>query len=369
MRLCVLTLVVCACACATWTSAAFALTQRGHVLGVAFGGAGAGDGELDEPGGVAVDEASGDVYVVDRANERIERFGPRGEFVAAWGFGVSDGEQRFEVCTSGCRAGTGKGALESPGAIAVDNSPGPSAGDVYVVMDGRAGHGALWKLTAGGEKIAVLRQEGTKGEKWEGALDGVAVDGSGRVWVYRAPEATEGVLEEFSGALESEFEQALPSPELESSALEGTHEQEAALCPRPGLAVDAAGEAIYLDHERDNVGEECPDQVRSEEEQELKERHSNAPPLETLRSAVTAKFRFNSAGEELEGLVGGLDAQDTSGVAVDLASDAGSPLGETGRGDVYLVTGGAVAAFAASGEVIQRVWLAGIAPQGAGIAV
>ena len=357
----------CACALGLWACPAWALSQRGHVLGPSYGGAGTGDGQLQEPGAVALDEASGDVYVVDRGNDRIERFGPAGEFIAAWGFGVSDGEQRYEVCTSGCRAGTGKGALASPGAIAVDNSSGPSAGDVYVVMDARGGHGALWKLTADGEKVGVLHQEGTKGEKWEGALDGVAVDASGTVWVYRAAEASEGIVERFSGALENEFLSALPA-ELESSALEATREGEAAFCPKSGLAVDGTGEDVYLDHERDDVGEECPEAVRLEEEAELKERHSKASPLEALGPVVAAKLHFNGAEEEVEGLVGGLGAQDTAAVAVDQASGGSSPLGPAAKGDVYVANGASVDVFGPSGAPVQRVALARGA-QSAGVAV
>jgi DNA-binding beta-propeller fold protein YncE len=357
----------CACALVFWACPAWALSQRGHVLGPSFGSAGTGDGQLAEPGAVAVDEASGDVYVVDQGNDRIERFGPSGEFIAAWGFGVSDGEQRFEVCTSGCTAGTGKGVLAAPGAIAVDNSSGPSAGDVYVVMDARAGHGALWKLTADGEKVGVLHQEGTKGEKWEGALDGVAVDRSGTVWVYRAVEASEGILEHVGGGQENEFLGALPA-ELDSSALEATHEGEAAFCPKPGLAVDGAGEEVYMDHERDDVGEECPEAVRLEEEAELKERHSKAAPLEALAPVVAAKLHFNSAEQELEGLIGGLGVQDTTATAVDQASGGSSPLGPAAKGDVYVANGASVGVFDAGGAPVQSVALPRGA-QSAGLAV
>ncbi len=361
------TAVACVCALALWAGPAWALSQRGHVLGPSFGGAGSGDGQLAEPGAAAVDEASGDVYVVDRGNDRIERFGPAGEFIAAWGFGVSDGEQQYEVCTSGCRAGTGKGTLVSPGAIAVDDSSGPSAGDVYAVMDARAGHGALWKLTADGEKVGVLHEEGTNGEKWEGALDGVAVDGSGTVWVYRAAEASEGVVERFSGASENEFLGALEA-ELDSSALEAAHEGESAFCPKSGLAVDGTGEALYLDHERDDVGEECPEAVRLEEEAELKERHSKGPPLEALGPTVAAKLRFDGAEEELEGLIGALGAQDSTAVAVDQASNGSSPLGPAAKGDVYVAGGSSVGVFDADGAPVQRVALARGA-QSAGVAV
>ena len=52
----------------------------------------------------------------------------------------------------------------------------------------RALNTPLEKFTAEGEPLGSVRQEGSEA-KWEGALDGVAVDGSGRLWVYRGEEA------------------------------------------------------------------------------------------------------------------------------------------------------------------------------------
>ena len=96
-----------------WSTAALALSQRGHVFGFSFGGQGEGDGQLrlggafkfNEGAGIAVNEASGDVYVVDRGNYRVEQFGSKGEFKATWGWGVRDGSPEFQRCTSGCRVG------------------------------------------------------------------------------------------------------------------------------------------------------------------------------------------------------------------------------------------------------------------------
>ena len=56
---------------------------------LAFGSPGAGDGELHDPRGVAVD-AAGNVYVADTGNARIQRFDPAGQFLDAWG--SEDGE-------------------------------------------------------------------------------------------------------------------------------------------------------------------------------------------------------------------------------------------------------------------------------------
>ena len=91
------------------TCAADALSARGHVFGFTFGGMGSGDGELREPAGVAVRESTGEVFVADRGNDRVAQFRPRfgsagevagEEFVAVWGWGVKDGEERFERCAA-----------------------------------------------------------------------------------------------------------------------------------------------------------------------------------------------------------------------------------------------------------------------------
>jgi hypothetical protein len=54
-----------------------------------FGESGATAGHFSEPGGVAVNNSSEDVYVVDRKQNRIEEFtAGGGSFIRAWGYGV-----------------------------------------------------------------------------------------------------------------------------------------------------------------------------------------------------------------------------------------------------------------------------------------
>jgi NHL repeat/WD40-like Beta Propeller Repeat len=60
--------------------AAPAQAARGHVPRGMFGSAGSGPGQLLEPAGVAVDEATGDVFVVDKGNNRVEYFNAAGVF-------------------------------------------------------------------------------------------------------------------------------------------------------------------------------------------------------------------------------------------------------------------------------------------------
>jgi len=92
-----------------------------------WGISGAGDGEFSFPIGIAAD--SGNVYVADRTNQRIQKFDSSGIFLSMWGWGVDNGAAVFQTCTSGCQAGisgNGDGQFNNPNGVAVDS------GDVYV---------------------------------------------------------------------------------------------------------------------------------------------------------------------------------------------------------------------------------------------
>jgi hypothetical protein len=99
---------------------------------------------LDHPTGAAVNDATGDVYVADSFNNRIEQFDAGGNFIRMWGKDVnlSTGgdicpEAAGDVCEAsppyGSNAGDAAGWFNEPYAIAVDNSNGPAAGSVYVL--------------------------------------------------------------------------------------------------------------------------------------------------------------------------------------------------------------------------------------------
>lgn len=153
-----------------------------HSLVSAFGASGGGDGQLSGNSGVAVDQASGDVYVADTANHRVEEFDANGAFAAMFGWGVKDGKSEAQTCTSGCQAGiagSGAGQLAAPTFIAVDNSGGSSSGDVYV---GDTTNNTVTKYDANGNFIAT--NDGTASGSAFGPLAGVAVDHDGNLWVY-----------------------------------------------------------------------------------------------------------------------------------------------------------------------------------------
>ncbi len=88
-----------------------ALASRGHIFGTPFGSRlGVGAGELNEPQGVAVNEETGNVYVADKGNNRIDEFSSTGTFIRAWGYDVvasgpdntgANGQQTVLVKASG----------------------------------------------------------------------------------------------------------------------------------------------------------------------------------------------------------------------------------------------------------------------------
>ncbi len=96
------------------------------------GASGALGGEFASPAGVTVD-GSGNVYVADSFNQRVQMFAASGEFSAAWGRDVvTGGVTGFEVCTapSSCKAGvTGGlgGEFNGPSGVGADG-----VGNVYV---------------------------------------------------------------------------------------------------------------------------------------------------------------------------------------------------------------------------------------------
>lgn len=92
--------------------------------------AGTGAGQFKEPKGIAV-TAAGRVYVSDAANNRVETFKEKGEFLATFGWGVTDAKSEFEVCSASCKVGlSGSGNGQFNGVRGVAVTP---TGNVWVV--------------------------------------------------------------------------------------------------------------------------------------------------------------------------------------------------------------------------------------------
>jgi hypothetical protein len=131
---------------------------------------GEGAGQLARPDGVAVNNDSsslfsGDLYVVDQADWRLDRFAvSSGAFQLAWGSGVADGAKELQTCTTSCESGLREeeppyvtGGIHYGTSVTVDSDPlSSSAGDVYVANNEtdrveKFGPSGEFLLTFGGE--------------------------------------------------------------------------------------------------------------------------------------------------------------------------------------------------------------------------
>jgi len=350
-----------------WSTPAHALTERGHSFAGSFGEAFFAEGKKVDPQSgptaVAVDEAAegegaGDVYVLDSAGNRVVRFGPGPEhkFIEAWGYGVKDGSESYEHCTSECQlgiAGHGNGQFESPVAIAVDNATSsPSRGDVYVIANRTSGHVAMDKFSPAGKLLDVLLTGKKEEERAEGAALSIAVDQSGTVWVERQEEFEGFRLERFNDAKANQ--PIGRTTELEIKGIGGIHPA------RSGFAVNAEGEAyvtyeqggkttVELQEEREAITER--EKARKSKHEELKNEKVQQPC--TVNHCLVAKLALtglNYEDEELEAstLISDLDNENSTGVAVELSS--GAPWSN----NVYVDNATSVAAFTPAGTLIQR---------------
>ena len=172
-------------------------------------------GHCEAPSAVAVDGSSGDVYVGDINNHRVDVFGSEGHFLRAFGPGVVNGESILQTCTTACIQGR-EGFL--PQGVAIDDSGSSSAGDVYVFNGSNSNVEKLKREPLSGEFESLLTfgGPGTGPGEFAGERHPVTIDSAGHVWVGDRER-----LEEFSeaGALLSEVQ--LPGCfEVESLAID-----------------------------------------------------------------------------------------------------------------------------------------------------
>jgi hypothetical protein len=336
-------------------SPAHALSQRGHEFKESFAFEQAGKDALVKPSALAVSEASGDVYVLDQANNRVVRFGPNHEFLQAWGYGVSAaGGETYEICekaeASECHPGIPgykKEQFDAPVAIAVDNASGsPSKGDVYVAANGSWRKPVVYKFSPAGVLVGKLIGRKEEKEETEGAIEGVAVDSTGNVWIEREDEEEELLLQRFSNEVTNEL--------LNSEELEVPETVAGSRPVRPGFAVDGMGE-VYVTYEPGGIPLPLEEEEIKEREQERKER-KETPKGETPakpcveHTCLVAKLAVVPVGTQLEAetLSPELSEENTTGLAVDESA------GAQASGDVYLDHATTVEALNSAGSVIQE---------------
>ena len=167
-----------------------------------WGTGGSGGGQFDHPSSIAVDP-SGNVFVMDSYNYRVQKFTSAGTFLTSWGsVGAGDGQFSFGGESSIAVDASGNvfvadmgnhrvqkfdnsgtfltkwGGVSYPSGIAVD-----AAGDVFVVD--RNGAPVVRKFTATGTLIISWGTEGSGDGQFQSPTD-IAVDGSGNVFVADA---------------------------------------------------------------------------------------------------------------------------------------------------------------------------------------
>jgi RHS repeat-associated protein len=173
-----------------------------------FGSAGSGDGQFNHPADVAVDD-NGDMFVLDRGNDRVQEFNETGEYVRQFG-----------------SEGSGSGELRNPDGLAVN-----SEDDV-------------WVLDTGNRRIEEFNEDGelmrTAGSGMIESAEGIAVDRKGEVWVSATYE---GHLVVFNS--DGEYSKTVGS---EGSGPGQFDEPE-------GLAVDANGHVWVAEWDNNRVQE------------------------------------------------------------------------------------------------------------------
>jgi DNA-binding beta-propeller fold protein YncE len=167
-------------------TAIFAVTAQpasaasGHRYSGQFGSPGAGNGEFSAPNGVAIEQTSGDVYVADSGNNRVERFDSAGTFTSKF-----DG------------SATPDGSFSSPSAVAIDQA----SGDVYVAD---SGHNVVDKFDPSGAYLTQITGAGTTAGAFSG-IPAIAVDpNDGRLYIVDNANCVVAVYDS-AGVFQSEI--------------------------------------------------------------------------------------------------------------------------------------------------------------------
>jgi hypothetical protein len=193
------------CGLVSFGSPAFA--DKIYYPGISIGEPGSGPGQLKEPFGVAVNNETKDIYVVDKGNKRVDEFNEEGAFVTDF---------------------APPGGFEDPEQIAIDNSTSLvdlSSGFVYVTDTSHADREVIDKFDSTGEYEGHITEaevcEPENGIEECGvmpfaSLRGIAVDAAGDLWIYQAIQARSGekeffgFMDEFADA--GEFVQTFVTP-------------------------------------------------------------------------------------------------------------------------------------------------------------
>jgi hypothetical protein len=197
------------------------------------GAFGSGTGQLGNPAGIAVNETTGDVYVAELSNRRVQQFDAEGNPIRAWGWNVdaTTPGTEFEICpaTDTCQAGSGGNgngqfaATNGNGRIAIDRT----SGEVYVADPGNS---RIEKFDAQGNFLTAIGSAGSgPGQFPSHAPYYIGLDSSGHL--YAGGGLSGNGITEFDSA--GNFVAKLEVPPLLGSET-------------VGIAVDQADDHLYV---------------------------------------------------------------------------------------------------------------------------
>jgi streptogramin lyase len=178
-----------------------------------IGSTGSGDGQLNHPGSVAVD-SSGNFWIVDHGNDRVEEFNDKGEYLNQFG-----------------SAGSGNSQFDDPTAVAIATN-----GDLWIVD---TDNNRVEEFSSNGEYLAQLGSRGS-GAGQLSDPEGIAIDAHGNIWVSDTGNAR---LEEFSSS--GEYLRTVGSRGSGTGQLEEPED----------MAIDAHGNIWVADWINDRVEE------------------------------------------------------------------------------------------------------------------
>ncbi len=136
------------------------------VFELTWGEGGGAAGQFASPSAVAIDQSDGSVYVYDRDNYRIQKFDPNGQFVLAFGDEVNE-TTSGDVCTAAsgddCKAGQSGGGA---GQIGFDSS---SQTQPKLAVDPTNGH--VFVADPGNHRVLEFLPDGTFERAWGWGVD------------------------------------------------------------------------------------------------------------------------------------------------------------------------------------------------------
>ena len=159
-------------------SAASNITLQSDVYNSQFGSASPGNGSFNDPTGIAQD-SSGNIYVVDSGNNRVQVFNSSGTYISQFG-----------------SYGSSSGQFNGPRGIALDSS-----GNIYVADNG---NNRVEKFNSSGQFISTIGSNGSGNGQFSGPI-GIAIPSTGNIYVT---DSGNNRIEEFSSSTNAYLAQA-----------------------------------------------------------------------------------------------------------------------------------------------------------------